>query len=177
MSKKNWIKSFFIASVFLLSSCNNTEIIYPTINNTYTDNQTDSLISQFRIAQHRDISFAPNPLQLALIKDFPKCSDIDWEVGNNIYRAEFEIGSYDFKAYYDTNGTLLMYKTEIKEHELPAIVKNTAIALYPDFNFEDLEKIVIGTRTYYEIEMERNKDDIKFVCNSDGSVINEYITF
>lgn len=171
-----WIIS--LLSLLGVSSCDNTPIKHPIINNSYTNYQIDCLIHGFNTEpQQEDISFVPQQVQLALMKDFPDHSDIEWTEGNNVYKAEFDIKFSDFKAYYDTDGTLLMYKVEISLDQLPAIVKNTAIASYPDFNFEDQEKIVVGTRTYYEIEMERGGKDIIFVCNSDGNAVIESIVF
>lgn len=164
-----------LTHIFLLScSMNSSNMVLPQISNKYSNSEIDSLISMFRVALQNDIKDPPYDVKQSFFKDFPKSSDIEWEEGNHIYKVEFEIKSTDYKAYYDQKGILLMYKEEINTHLLPAVVKNSAISQYPDFNFEDLEKIVKGTQTFYEIEMERGGHEIKFVCYSDGRILENY---
>ena len=92
---------------------------------------------------------------------------------------EFEIHFRDFKALYDKSGNLLLVVEEIRQSELPAVVKNTAEGKYPKFHFEDIDKIRRGTETFYKIEMEKSFSDseVKLIIKSDGKVMEECLDY
>lgn len=145
----------------------------PAMTKKYTDKQIVDMIQAIRIAHSHDVT-PTAVLQQKLAKDFPKAKDIDWETGANIYEVEFEIGRDDYKAYYDTQGELLMYKVEISEQKLPAIIKNAARSKYPDYHFEDIDKIVRGSETFYKMELERGNIEVKLTYKKDGTLVTEH---
>lgn len=159
--------------VIVLISCQ-TSVAQPTpvITKKYNDAQIDRMITEHRATDSRDVT-PHNTLSQKLIKDFPKAKDIDWELGSAVYEAEFEIGRTDFKAYYDAQGDLLMYIVEIKESDLPAVVRNAAVGKYPDYKFDDVKKIVKGTKTNYQFELKHNRTEVQLLCNSNGQIISE----
>lgn len=147
----------------------------PTISKKYSDIEIEKIIDTHKSLHSHDTQPTDKLLQ-RFKSDFPKAKDIDWEVGLNIYEVEFEIGWTDYKAYYDNEANLLMYKVELRESELPAIVKNAAMSKYPNYKFDDIEKTVKGTVTFYKVEMEKhNSADIKATFKPDGTFIKEIL--
>ncbi len=146
----------------------------PATSTKYTDAEVNNLIKKYQTSSSRDAS--PNAaVSQQFRKDFPASYDIDWEMGEQIYKVEFEIDRKDYNAYYDSLGNLLMYIFEIKLLELPAIVKNAAQSKYIDYKFDrDPEKIIKGKNIYYKIPMERKETEIKAIFKSDGSFVKEY---
>lgn len=168
------LSTFILLSLLVLFSCQTVSAQpQPAMTKKYSDKQIVDMIQAIRIAHSRDIT-PTAALQQKLAKDFPNAKDIDWEAGANIYEVEFEIGRTDYKAYYDAKGELLMYKVEIGEQELPAIIKNAARAKYPDYHFEDIDKIVRGSETFYKMELERGKIEVKLTYKKDGTLVTEY---
>jgi hypothetical protein len=100
---------------------------------------------------------------------------VEWETANDVYEVEFEIRSRDVKALYDKDGNLLSLVEEIRESEMPAVVKNAAENKYPKYHFEDIDRIRRGTETFYKIEMEKSSSDgeVKLIIKSDGTIIEE----
>lgn len=131
------------------------------------------MIDENRDSDSHDI--APHEsLRLKFAKDFPKARDIDWELGANIYEVEFEIGRIDYKAYYDADANLLMYKHDITSTALPQVIKNTVSSKYPQYRYDDVEKILRGSEVFYKIELERGESDVKLVVDKKGNILNKY---
>lgn len=144
----------------------------PTISKKYSNIEIEELISGYKRNHSRDVIPANN-LKVQFRKDFPNAKDIDWEKAANIYKVDFEIGRIDYEAYYDNDANLLMYTIDIKEYNMPAVVKNAAVSKYPDYKFEDIEKVVRGTETFYRVEMEKGKTEIKANFDPRGIFIKE----
>jgi len=145
----------------------------PKVSTKYTNTEVDKLIEGYRMQKSRDIR-PTQVLSNRLKADFPSARDIEWEEAAGIYKVEFEIGSKDYDAYYDAEANLLMYIVEIRERELPAIVKNAFITKYPDYKVDrDAKKIYKGTDTYYVVELEKGRTEVKITISKDGTIMRE----
>lgn len=162
-------------SLFLDASCTpmNADEPNPVISGKYSNQEIEQMIRSHKSSNSADVRPAES-LNAKFKADFPKASDLDWEIGADIYQVDFEIGFTDYEAYYDKSGELLMYTVEYSKNTLPALVINGIIAKYPDYNFEDVEKIVSGTDTSYKIELEKGGTDIKVLIKADGAIIKEW---
>lgn len=149
----------------------------PAVSGKYTDAEIAETVRNFRAAHARDV-VPPANLQQKFKTDFPKARDVEWETANDVYEVEFEIRSRDVKALYDKDGNLLSLVEEIRESELPAVVKNAAESKYPKYHFEDIDRIRRGTETFYKIEMEKSSSDseVKLIIKSNGTIIEESIS-
>jgi hypothetical protein len=159
-------KTMCIAIIATLTSCNSFAQ-NPAISTKYTNKEIANLVQNYEKSNHRDI-WAEGILLQKFQKDFLNAYSVEWETNDEICEVEFEIKDRDFKAYYDKDGNLLMYKQEIREGELPAAVKKSAKTKYPQHRFEDLEKIVKGTQTFYKVEMEYKEMEITMFLASNG---------
>ncbi len=148
-----------------------------TISKAYTAEQVDQMFKEHKQQHAHDIC-PTQELSSALLRDFPKARDIDWEKTNALYEVEFEIGRFpsrDYTAYYDVKGQLLIYEQEIPTSELPAVVKNAALAKCPNFSIEDVSKIVKGNETLYKVEIEKGDVDVKLTLNKEGVIVSERV--
>ncbi len=171
---KNLIFLLNLALISLFSCQSVVAQPTPTVSTKHSDLEIERMISQYNTSHQRDIYPLAN-LQKQFNKDFPKAHDIDWEFGADIYEVEFEIGRTDYKAYYDNAANLIMYTLDLKESALPAIVKNAAMAKYPNYKFDDVKKIAKGSETLYKVEMKKDKsNDIKATFKHDGTFIDEF---
>ncbi|MDH6309728.1 hypothetical protein M2451_002088 [Dysgonomonas sp. PFB1-18] len=144
----------------------------PTITKKYTNAEIEKFIDGYNALRSHD-THPSTALQQQLAKDFPNARDIDWEMAANVYEAEFEIGRTDYKAYYDADGNLLAYSIDIRESQVPAIVKNAAASKYPNCKMDDSKKIVQGTEVFYKVEMEKRKFEAKALFSQNGAFIKE----
>lgn len=161
-----------LALTCLISCQTATAQPIPAMSKKYSDGDIEKMINDYKATRQIDVRHTTNQQQ-QFAKDFPNARDIEWEVGANIYEVEFEIGRADYKAYYDESANLIMYIVEIKEVDLPAIVKNAAMAKYPNYKFDDIEKVVRGSETFYKIEMEKGKYDVKAIFKPEGAFVKE----
>jgi hypothetical protein len=119
----------------------------------------------------------PSKLATKFKADFPKTSDVEWEVTDSIYEVEFDVRFRDWTAYYDVEGNLLMTVEEIYRSELPAVVKNAAETKYPKYHFEDIDRIRRGTEVFYRIEMELRDTEVELLVQSNGTITEEKIDY
>lgn len=173
-----FMKLFFrisaIAVVSTLFACGSMVAqAEPTVSTIYTVEQIDQMYKDHKMARPQD-TYPPQNISTKFAADFQNTRDIDWEKSNSLYEVEFEVGREDYTAYYDMDGNLVMYECESYENQLPAVVKNAALSKYPNFRFDDVDKIVKGKETSYKVELKKGKLDIKIRLKDDGTIINEY---
>lgn len=85
---------------------------------------------------------------------FPNATDMDWEIFENNYQAEFEVASVDHKALIGAKGKLLKYKYEVNITDLPQEVIQTIKQSYPDEKVDGAHVLKIEDSTFYEVEFE-----------------------
>lgn len=146
----------------------------PAISTKYSDAEIDKMIDVFHFARSMDVRPTAE-LANQFQRDFPNAWDVDWEMGGEVYEVEFEIGREDYKAYYDAQANLLMYRLDLNGRNVPAVVLNAAVSKYQNYRMDDAKKVVKGTRTYYLLEMEDNRRDIEVNAKftHDGKFIEE----
>jgi hypothetical protein len=162
------MKIIFVTTVLLINGLLLAQT--PAISEKYTDAEIETLIKNFNQSKSRDLIVTGNLLN-RFQQDFPNAKSVEWETNDEIYNVEFEVKSCDFDAYYDKDGNLLMYKHEIKEKELPAVVKTAATSKYPKYRFEEIEKRVIGKKIFYKIEMELKDTEVDMIISEDGKFL------
>ncbi|MDR3187645.1 MAG: hypothetical protein LBT94_00460 [Prevotellaceae bacterium] len=161
-------------TAIVCASCVQAQSATPAITAKYPDATIDSLIRAYATARSSDVTPA-QALQQQLAKDFPRAYDVEWETAAGIYEAEFEVRRADYKAYYDGEGSLLMYSCEVRASELPAAVRDAAKGRYPKYRFDEAKKVHKGTAIFYKLEMERRDAEAKLVIKSDGSVVDDWV--
>lgn len=166
--------AYFMLLVTLVSCTSFTH--NPTISTKYSDTEIADLVQNYNNTLNRD-TVVEGVLLQNFKQNFNDARDIEWQTNDEIYKVEFEIQDRDFRAYYDKDGNLLLYKQDIHEGALPSTVKKAAKATYPKYRFGDTDKIVKGTQTFYKIEMEFGERDVTIYVVSDGTILNEILIY
>ena len=143
----------------------------PAVSKKYTNEEIDKMVRAFRM-EHSQNVMPSELLMQKFSKDFPKAYDIEWEKATNLYEVEFEIRGADYEAYYDEQGNLIMYKHDIYPSDLPELIRKKVKNLYPNYRFDDIEKIVKGTEVSYKVEMERGDLDVRVIVKIDGTIVS-----
>ncbi len=175
--KKMITSSVFTLSILILSSTNIFAQLSPSVTAEYTVQQIDEMYQKHKMFKPQD-TYPSQELQKKQLKDFPGSREIEWKKSDILYEVEFEIGRFpsrDYKAYYDMADKLIMYSEEISTKDVPAIVKNGALAKYPNFRIEDAEKIVKGKDTFYKLELEKGDYEVKLALDFNGTILKEGI--
>lgn len=175
--KKMITSGVLVLSILILSSTNVFAQLSPNVTTEYTVQQIDEMYQKHKMFNPQD-TYPSQELQNKLLKDFPSAREIEWEKSDVLYEVEFEIGRFpsrDYKAYYDMTHKLIMYSEEISTKDVPAIVKNGALAKYPNFQFEEAEKVVKGKDTFYKVELEKGDYEVKLILDFNGVIVKEGI--
>ena len=193
---KQKLLSLVLLNSVLLCSCNSEDILSNTNLNgdsneyidlksellestttEYTDEQIDILISEYFSGRSRNVA-APANLSTIFKSQFPNARDIEWEMSNDIYCVEFEIGNIDYKILYDTQGNVLLYVYDIRVSDLPKVVSDAARQKYPTYRISDAERVIKGTIKAYLLELEKNGTrDINVVISETGAFLKETIDY
>ena len=184
--------SLVLSGSFLLYSCNSEDAfndnnmkgvsdeyadlkseLLESTTTTYTDEQIDVLISQYFSGISRDVA-APANLAAVFRLQFPNARDIEWEMSNDIYCVEFEIGNVDHKVLYDAQGNALLYVYDVRVSDLPKVVSDAALQRYPTYRIDDAERVLKGSAKAYLLELEKNgARDINVVFSETGTFLYE----
>jgi len=166
------MKKYFL--ILLAAMFTNTLIAQtPAISTKYTDAEIDELILRFNRSRNWDVRTVDGALAQRFRADFPDARNVEWETNNEVFEVEFYIGHSEFDAYYDKDGNLLMYVQDLSTRDLPEVIRNAAQARLPGYRFDDIDKVVKGTRTYFVIEMERGDLEYQLVISNDGTILSE----
>lgn len=110
----------------------------------------------------------PSVVINAVMTKYPDAKELDWEVKNGVYEAEFDLGKDDFEVWVNTEGTILKIEQEIKNTQVPAAILSKLKSDYKDFKLDDAKRIEIGKAVYYEIELDGTFGDQTVVYSASG---------
>ncbi|TPE40304.1 hypothetical protein FJM65_20335 [Pontibacter mangrovi] len=99
---------------------------------------------------------------------FPDAQNVEWEKKGEDYEAEFDVATVDYDALFSASGTLLKHKYDVPEAELPEEVKAGISQNYAGFRVDDADAVVQDGNTYYQVELEKDNQEQKYVFSSDG---------
>ncbi len=118
-----------------------------------------------------DISDVPATVQDAFKAKFADATDVEWEMQDKQYIAEFEMqDDTDYHVLFDAVGKMISQKQEIEETDLPSEVVSAIKKDYPDYEIDDAEKLTKDGETYYQVELEKFLRDKKKVYSADGEL-------
>ncbi|MCE7055466.1 PepSY-like domain-containing protein [Algoriphagus sp. AGSA1] len=107
-------------------------------------------------------------------KEFPRASDIEWELDGNNYKVDFEIGwGTDHETWYDTAGNMLKHEEEIPKSNLPNEVIFKINSDFKDLRIDGSKKITQGTEVTYQVELENLIEEWKVIFSSTGEVLHK----
>ena len=116
-----------------------------------------------------DASEVPVVVQDAFKAEFANATDVEWEMKDNQYEAEYELqDDTDYHVLFDASGTMIGRKHEIEETELPAEVTAAIKKDYPDYEVDDAEMLVKDGETYYQVELEKFLRDKETIYSASG---------
>ena len=166
------MKFILVASFVALVQWASAQSGSPVISDVYSDEVIREMIREYRQGHSREV--APPEVPAGKFRvDFPGAVDAEWEVAGGVYEVEFEVRLRDWKAFYDAGGRLLMTVEEVRRSELPAAARKAALARYPRFRFEDIDRIRRGTEVFYRVELERREMEVELLVRADGTVMEE----
>lgn len=127
------------------------------------------------VAQDIPQSQVPAVVVNSFQQKFPKAKKVEWEVKGDTYEAEFETGLFgtDQEAWFQHNGRLLRYKTDINKRDLPKNVLDRVKRDFPGYRIDDAKRITAEQKVSYAFEVKSQKEEWKLVVDSQGNVLEK----
>lgn len=127
--------------------------------------------------QAQDIpqSQVPSVIVNEFNKQFPKATDVEWEMDGSLYDVEFEIGwNIDHEVWYNAEGKMVKHKEDISKSELPKAVIDKIKADFKGYSIDDLERISDNGKVVYKMELDALvQQDFDVVMDSEGKIISK----
>jgi len=132
-----------------------------------------TLSSTATFAQDINPSEVPSVVANSFKKEFPKASDIDWELDGDNYNVDFEIGwGIDHEIWYDAAGKMIKHEEEISKGDLPKEVTSKISTDFKDLRIDGAKKITEGMQVTYKVELENFTEEWKVFFSSTGEVLH-----
>lgn len=106
-------------------------------------------------AQNITTAQVPAKIMADFQKNYSQAKAVEWEMKDNHYQVEFNIGNYDHEISYNNEGTVLKMEKDINPVELPAGITKMTTSKYPEFKIDSVEMIKEGNKTTYKVEIEQ----------------------
>ncbi|MEZ4900193.1 MAG: hypothetical protein R2806_25370 [Saprospiraceae bacterium] len=75
-------------------------------------------------------------LRTTFLLEYPKATDVDWEMEKNCYKVDFELNNNtEYKIWYSAAGDMVKREEEINKHDLPAIILSKIQADFKDLSY------------------------------------------
>ena len=99
---------------------------------------------------------------------FSAAKDVEWTIGENMYKVRFELNGQVVNAYYTNNGNMLAVTRNITSHQLPLTLQANLKKEYAAFWITELFEInnEEGTSYYVTLETAENKVVLQSSFNS-----------
>ncbi|EIJ40499.1 Protein of unknown function (DUF2874) [Galbibacter orientalis DSM 19592] len=133
------------------------------------------VMSSITNAQDIPQSQVPSIINNEFNKQFPKATDVEWEMAGYLYNVEFEINwNQDHEIWYNSEGKIVKHKEDISVSELPKVVNNTIKRKFNGYSIDDLKRITDNGQIVYKMELNAfTKQDWDIVIDNNGDVISK----
>lgn len=112
-----------------------------------------------------------NRVRLAFQNDFATATQVNWEVKNNFYFAEFKVGNTTFSAAYDEDAVLVASSRTIQLQLLPMAVTQELQRRYAGYTIaRNITELVFQNETNYYITAGNEKQVLYLKASANGII-------
>lgn len=111
----------------------------------------------------------PTAVLDALKAKYPEAKNVEWEVKNGVYEADFDLAKVEYEVCVSKEGKILKVEQDITSDDVPAAVLAKMQADAKDGKLEDIEKVEIGKTVYYKADVDSKAGDFKVVYSASGA--------
>ncbi|QNF35391.1 hypothetical protein HUW51_22725 [Adhaeribacter swui] len=108
-----------------------------------------------------------------LMARFPDAIDLHWVKKQNAYEADFRLAFTDYAALIDGTGKLVMYKKFVNGTDLPKSIAEVLQSDFATYRIEDLEKVNKAGQVFYQVQLEKESQEVKQVFSAEGQPNNK----
>ena len=111
---------------------------------------------------------APSVIVNEFSKQYPKATDVEWEIEGDFYKVDFETG------WYNAEGKMVKHKEDISKIELPKTVTDRIKTDFNGYTIDDLKRITDNGKIVYKMELNAlMKRDWNVVIDTNGNVLSK----
>lgn len=92
--------------------------------------------------------------------------------GNGLIEVEILHDSRLKDVYFNSANEWVYTTWDLKLDEIPAIVKESLVAAYPDFTLDEADFIERGDNTYYEVDLKKGASEIVVFVSPEGVILD-----
>ena len=118
---------------------------------------------------------APSVIVNEFSKQYPKATDVEWEIEGDFYKVDFETGwNVDHEIWYNAEGKMVKHKEDISKIELPKTVTDRIKTDFNGYTIDDLKRIRDNGKILYKMELNAlMKRDWNVVIDTNGNVLSK----
>lgn len=123
-----------------------------------------------------EAALLPAPVDAAVAKAFPKAKIVESELEDDddasapkTYEIELKDGEREISLAMSLDGEILEIERKVAFTGLPAAVKKAISAAHPKDDVEEVEEVVRGDATFYEVEFEGDAPEM--ILDAEGRTI------
>jgi hypothetical protein len=117
----------------------------------------------------------PSVVANALKVKYPDAAKIEWELKEDTYKADFEIGSTDHDVWITKTGNIIKHKEDIKKSQLPPAVTANIQKDFANYKIDDADKVETEGKVLYQVELDGTSEDRKLLFNQDGTLVENKV--
>lgn len=108
---------------------------------------------------------------------FPKATDIEWELDGKQYQVEFEIGwNLEHTIWYDREGMMTKHKEDVTTEDLSNAVVQKINSEFNKYTLDDIERITENGKVVYRVELNSlTQEDWEVILDADGKVLSKKV--
>lgn len=91
---------------------------------------------------------------------------------NGLFEVEIVHQNVVKEVYFNSSGEWVYSEWDVAVSALPAEVRNSAVALYPDYRIDDADFVETPSHQFYKLSLERGNFEQDVFLAPDGSVMN-----
>lgn len=106
---------------------------------------------------------------------FPKATDVEWEMDGSFYAVDFEIGwNTDHEIWYNAEGNIIRHIEDIATSELPQAVKDKIKTDFNGYSIDDPERITDNGKVSYKMELNAlTQQDWEVMMDAEGNALSK----
>jgi hypothetical protein len=121
-------------------------------------------------AQNLPQSQVPSEVLNAFQGKFPNATEAKWEVKENLYKAEFKVGSRGHDVWINKTGKITKHKEDFPKKDLPQIIQQKISTEFKGYKLDDADKIETEGKVFYQVKLDGTSDDRKILFTADGKI-------
>ena len=120
-----------------------------------------------------DVKDVPATVLNAFKTKYGVLKNVEWEMENTNFEAEFKLNSKKMSAVFTSLGEFVHQEVKIKNNELAVEADKTLQNLYPGFRIDEIELVTTASGSeFYELQIEVGEKSYEVEVTKEGKILN-----